>query len=262
MDAAAKHRIPVIDRMMEILGRLHEGAGETGIRDLAKQLDVPRTTVYRILNTLQFHCMVVRTSEGQYRLGPRLLTLASRATAEDSYDLNALAVPHLRRLSSETGETSKISIVEGTRLLVLATVPGIRAYALSVTPGEYLPLTVGAAGKMLLAHLPESEQKQILARFSREEGNTETRVRKLTSELVRVKRQGWAEDKGEYTPSVYAFAAPVIGPSGRVAAAVSVPYLGGGTAERSEAIKTAVIATAAEIGAELLAQARPVTAKG
>lgn len=229
MDAAAKHRIPVIDRMMEILARLHDGAGETAIRDLATQLDVPRTTVYRILNTLQFHSMVVRTPDGQYRLGPRLLALASRATAEGSYDLNALAVPHLRRLSSETGETSKISVVEGARLLVLATVPGNRAYALTVTAGEYLPLTVGAAGKVLLAHLPEPDQKQILARFAREEGMTDARLRKLVNELARVKRQGWGEDRGEYTPSVYAFAAPVMAPSGKTVAAVSVPFIAGAT---------------------------------
>ena len=67
---------------------------------------------------------------------------------------------------------------------------------------------MGAASKVLLAHLPEPDQKQILARFAREEGITDARLRKLVNELARVKRQGWGEDRGEYTPSVYAFARP------------------------------------------------------
>jgi DNA-binding IclR family transcriptional regulator len=251
MDAAAKHRIPVIDRMMDLLARLHDGAGDMTIRGLAGDLAVPRTTVYRILNTLQFHGMVVREPDGAYRLGPKLLTLAARATAEEAFDLTALALPHLRRLSSDTGDTCKISVVEGDRILVAAVVPGNRAYALTVIPGEYLPLATGAAGKMLLAQQPEADRSAALAQLVRSGTVTEARARKLASELVRIRKQGWADDRGEYAPSVNAFAAPVVAPSGQTVAAVSVPFLAGATPDRCEAIKAAVIAVAAAIGAEL-----------
>ena len=70
-DAALKHRIPVIDRMMEVLILLERRDGAT-IRDLVDALELPRTTVYRILNTLQLHDMVRRNDGGAYQLGGRL----------------------------------------------------------------------------------------------------------------------------------------------------------------------------------------------
>src|SRR5260370_23901566 len=76
--AMAKHRIPVIDRMMDVLFLLEKRTGGATIRDLVDLLRLPRTTVYRILNTLQFHDVVRRSGDGSYRLGPRLLPPPSR----------------------------------------------------------------------------------------------------------------------------------------------------------------------------------------
>ena len=260
MDAAAKHRIPVIDRMMDILGRLQEDGVDTTIRGLATHLDVPRTTVYRILNTLQQHRMVVRADQGRYRLGPRLLSLASRATAGEGYDLTALALPHLRRLSVETGEASKISVVEGDRILVVAAVPGNRAFGLTVFAGEYLPLAAGAAGKMLLAQRPEGERAAILDRLSRQGGQAPAELRRLAGELLQVRQRGWAEDRGEYAPSVCAFAAPVVSRSGDTVAAISIPFLAGASPERVAALRAAVIAAAAAVSDAVPTDAAPTAA--
>ena len=71
--AALKHTIPVIDRTMEVLGQLErQGADGVTIRELTQKLSLPRTTVYRILNTLQSHDVVRRDDEGSYHLGRRL----------------------------------------------------------------------------------------------------------------------------------------------------------------------------------------------
>jgi DNA-binding IclR family transcriptional regulator len=69
----------------------------------------------------------------------------------------------------------------------------------------------------------------------------------LRSELLRVKRQGWAQDKGESAPSIQAFAAPVLDKTGRLLAAISVPFLAGTEAGRMEEIRLAVIAAAKEL---------------
>ena len=58
------HRIPVIDRMMEMLFVLERRPDGATIRDFVESLRVPRTTVYRILNTLQRHDVVSRSSQG------------------------------------------------------------------------------------------------------------------------------------------------------------------------------------------------------
>src|SRR5690606_23331742 len=96
-DVAQKHTIPVIDRMMDVLGQLERrNAGGATIRDLTTQLSLPRTTIYRILNTLQAHDVVRRDKAGAYHLGRRLLSLASHvASGFGESDLAALAQPFL-----------------------------------------------------------------------------------------------------------------------------------------------------------------------
>ncbi len=251
--ALAKHRIPVIDRMMDVLFLLERRTGGATIRDLVNQLQLPRTTVYRILNTLQAHDMVRRSEDGAYRLGPRLLALAAHATPEDhDFDLARLALPHLQRLSAETGEGCKISIIDGGGLLVLAAIEGKREYAPTVTAGQRLPLHAGAAGKVLLAGLdPAARARRLGGELPRYTDRTLTDRERLGGELDRIARQGWAEDKGEYAPSIHAFAAPVVNRDGTVLAALSTPYLAGAGRAHMETLRLAVIATAGTISANL-----------
>jgi DNA-binding IclR family transcriptional regulator len=252
-EAPGRHRIPVIDRMMEILFLLEQQSNGATIRDLVDRLDLPRSTVYRILNTLQLHEMVRRSADGSYRLGSRLLALASRAVGDDRFhDLVSLSQPHLQRLVSETGEGCKISVIDGDEILVIAAIEGKRDYALSIVPGQRLPLHAGAAGKVLLAFLPSAERSVrltgTLARFT---AKTLTDARRLGAELGRIRRQGWAQDKGEYSPSIQAFAAPIWDAEGSVIAALSAPYLAGTKAAQIEKILAATINGAAAITAKL-----------
>jgi DNA-binding IclR family transcriptional regulator len=252
-EAIAKHRIPVIDRMMDVLFLLEKRASGATIRDLVDLLRLPRTTVYRILNTLQFHDMVRRSADGSYRLGPRLLALAARTIGDaHDFDLATLSMRHLQALSEETGEASKVSVLDGNGVLVVAAVQGTREYALTVVPGQRLPLHAGAASKILLAHLPKAE----LARFTGEPlvhytSKTLSDRKRLVAELARIRRQGWAQDKGEYSPSIQAFAAPIPDRTGRIIAALSVPFLAGVPAAHMEKVRVSVIAVAGAIAADL-----------
>jgi len=263
-EALARHRIPVIDRMMDVLVLLERRSNGATIRDLVDQLDLPRTTVYRILNTLQFHDMVRRSSEGTYRLGPRLLTLAARAVVDShDYDLAAVALPHLERLASETGEGCKVSVIDGDSVLVVAAMDGQREYALTVAPGQRQPLHAGAASKMLLAHLSKAEQQKRLAvPLVRYTNRTLIEPKKLMSELTRIRRQGWAQDLGEYSPSVHAYAAPIREHGGKVIAALSVPFLAGNPREHTEKVRAHTIAFAELIATDLPRSRGPAATGG
>lgn len=252
-EAATKHRIPVIDRMMDVLGQLERREAGATIRDLVTQLKLPRTTIYRILNTLQLHEMVRRDENGAYQLGSRLLGLAARVTAGASeVDIAALGQPVLDRLSRLLGEGCKLSVLDNNDTLVIATSPSPREYALSVTPGQRLPCHAGAAGKVILAYLPEAERKQWLARpLAAFTPRTLTDPRRLQSELTKIRRLGWAQDKGEGLPSVLAFAAPVFDARGEMVAAISVPFLAGTEASHMEEIRLATIAAAKEMSAAM-----------
>ena len=240
---AAKHTIPVIDRMMDVLAALERRPNGVNIRDLTALLGLPRTTIYRIVNTLQGHDMLRRDDTGAYHLGRRLLKLASHVAAGVSdIDLAAFSQPFLDKLSAELGEGSKLSVLDPEGILVLSASQGRREYALTVAPGQRMPIHAGAASKMLLAHLPPEElavwlAKPLIAYTSK----SITDPKRLGTELARIKRLGWAQDRGENAPSIHAFAAPVFDRSGKLVAAISVPFLAGAEASRMEEIRVAAI---------------------
>ena len=252
-DGALKHRIPVIDRMMDVLAQLERREGGVTIRDLVTALKLPRTSIYRILNTLQLHDMVHRDDAGAYSLGSRLLTLASHvSTGGSQIDLAAIAQPFMYRISSEVGEGSKLSVIDMDGTLVIAAAPGRREYALSVTPGQRLAAHAGAAGKVLLAYMPDAERKEWLSRpMAAFTAKTLTDPKRLASELTRIRRLGWAHDKGEGLASVLAYAAPVFDTRNQMVAALSIPFLAGTEPSRMEEIRLATIAAAREISAAI-----------
>ena len=163
-EAPGRHTIPVIDRMMEVLGAIERRPSGPTIRELTAALGLPRTSVYRILNTLQLHDMVHRDPRGGYHLGRRLLELAARVAAGGGdLDLASFCQPYLDRLAAEVGEGIKLSVLDADGVLVLAVAQGRRDYALTSTRGQHLPAHAGAAGKLLLAYLAAADLDRRLA---------------------------------------------------------------------------------------------------
>lgn len=251
--AANRHIIPAIDRMMAVLTALERHAAGLSVNEVAAATDLPRTTVYRTLNSLEHHAVVSRDDTGTYRLGRRLLSLAAHVASQATdIDIAAIAQPFLDRMAADLGEGIKLSVLDGDLVLVLAVAQGRREYALTVAPGQRMPLHAGAASKVLLAHLPRKELDPLISRpllaFT---PRTITDPAKLRAELARVRRSGWAQDRGENGPSIHAFAAPVFNREDKVIAALSVPYLAGTPMARMEQIRTATIEMAAAISAAI-----------
>jgi DNA-binding IclR family transcriptional regulator len=250
---AGRHRIPAIDRFMEVLRVLERRPEGATISELSAALRLPRTSVYRILNSAQTHAVVRRAMQGAYVLGPRLIALAARVPGAAGHAaLVSLAAPLMARLSEEIGEASKLSVLEDDMALVVAASSSRREFALTVAVGQMLPLHAGAAGKVLLAHLPADRRDALLAApLTAYTDATVTDARRLNAELARIRRASLAEDRGEYMSSVRAFAAPVRDARDEVVAALSVPFLIGANRQRSGRIRTAVAATAEAISVAL-----------
>lgn len=117
---AAEHSIPVIDRMMELLTELERHSVGLTISELTSLLAFPRTTVYRILNTLLRHEVVRRTDDGTYHLGRRLLSLAANTSTRFSdVNLAATCQPFLERPAAELSEGINLSVLDDDGVLVL-----------------------------------------------------------------------------------------------------------------------------------------------
>jgi DNA-binding IclR family transcriptional regulator len=247
--AISQHTIPAIDRMMGVLSALAEHPDGASITTLTTALALPRSTVYRIVNTLESHEVVQRDGSGCYRLGRRLRVLAGQAPAiAIELDLAALAQPFLDSVAISAGHSVKLSVLDADEVLVLAAAQGRRPYALGVAPGQRMSINSGAAGKLLFAFEPPERQAEWLSRpFAAFTARTVTDPKRLKAEAARIRRQGWAQDRGESAPGIHAYAAPIRDHGGRVLAAVSIPFLNGTESDQIEYIRLAVIGMADEI---------------
>ena len=239
------HRIPAVARALEVLDLLCAGGEPLGIRDLAAQLGVPRTTVYRILNTLEAGGVARRDAEGRYAPGPRLLAYA-RAVPRGA-DLATLAMPVLEALARAARATAKLSVPDGEAALVVAVAPGPGAYSVATQVGRRFPLHAGAASKVIAAFtgwVPGGPLPRVTP-------HTITDAKRLRAVLAAVRREGVATDHAEYVEGVHALAAPVFGPEGGCVAAVSVAHLPSEPAARLKAIERAVREAAARLTREV-----------
>ena len=252
-EAASLHRNPAVDRMMAMLGELEKVPAGLTLKGLAERTGVTRSTVYRILNSLEAHGMVRQVDGARFVLGARLLSLASGVIAPPIGRIVAeRAQPHLDRLAITLGESGKVSVYDRGSVLVVAAASGHNAYALHAAVGQHLPIHAGAGSKVLLASLPPEEVEKVLSgELKRFTDLTIVDPAALRAEIERVRTRGWSRDGGEFAVSVNAYGAPIIDASGAVVAALSVPFLAGRDADYEERVRIVAVTTAIAIGGDL-----------
>ena len=216
----AKPSFQVLERTFSILELFDEDHPEWSTTEVARRLRLPIPTVHRILAALRRHGYVSQHEETKrFRLGISALQLGDRARAV--VDLRSVALPALRRLAHETGETALLTVLAPAhdRGVCLERVETAQPLRLSVTPGRQLPLHAGASQKVLLAYLPEDEIARVIdAGLEHLCHATITDPGLLRQELARIRRRGWASSVEETNLGVWGVAVPLQNPRGVVCA--------------------------------------------
>lgn len=200
--------------------------GESGAAELAEQIAEPRSSVYRMLATLQQMDLVEAGSRrGLYRPGLTLIKLAG--TVLTRFDERRLTLPVLERLRAETRETVHLTLRRGFQAVFIERLQGERAHALAISLGGVLPLHVGAAPRTLLAFEPDSFWDDYFAHARIEPltpaaPRTEAEVREL---LADVRLTGVALSDEDVVPGVATVGAPIFDHRGapRAALAFNLP---------------------------------------
>ncbi|MDO9403961.1 MAG: IclR family transcriptional regulator [Polaromonas sp.] len=249
-----EHRIPAVDRAIQLLDCLARAGKPLGLRELALALDVPRSTVYRLVNSLEAGLLVVKATEQAYVLGPGLKRLAN--AVPQGFDLVSVARPIVEALASQLQLGAKLSVLDAGDVLVVISAVSPTAYTVSTQVGRRFPLHAGAASKVIAAYLTADALSAALpARLEAHTPQTITAKAQLRAELHVVREAGYATDHGEYANGIEAIAAPVFGTVGECLAALSVPFFMDESQARRDQILASVRAAAARISAELGAPA-------
>lgn len=219
-----KPAFQVLERTFSILELFTEQHPEWSTTTVARELSLPIPTVHRILSALKRRSYLSQHGETKrFRLGVAALQLGDRARAV--VDLRAVALPILRRLSEETGETALLTVLTAgrDRGVCLERVETSQPLRLSVQPGRQLPLHAGASQKALLAFMAErdverivSEPLELLCRA------TITDPQGLRDELMRIRERGWASSYEETNLGVWGVAVPVLADRDAVTCAVGI----------------------------------------
>lgn len=195
-------------RAFEILNIL-EKEREAGPSEIAAQLGVTKATAHDYLTTLETTGYVLNRG-GKYRIGYRFLGVGSRVKYRNSF-FNAARAP-LRKLSSKLNELSHIGIEEEGEWVLLHHEGDVSTVDMGTYPGLRFPIHAHAAGKVILAHLPDDRVQEIIESHGLERvtEHTITDRGELRAELARIRDDGYAVDSDQVVVGVSLVAAPIL----------------------------------------------------
>ena len=203
------------------------GAGNGGatFSEAVRGSGVPKSTAHRLLNELADIGAVRFDADSRTYSGGLLLARFGSAVAA-GYDLRKVARPHLEALHAGTGHTVTLGIRDGGHGIYLDKVEsqdfGIRLHS---EIGKAFPLHCTGIGKVLLSAVPKEELRAILrGRLEAMTTRTITNKTQLRRSLEEVRQRGYAVDDEEITRGLVCVAAPVFGPDGQVAGALSCTF--------------------------------------
>jgi DNA-binding IclR family transcriptional regulator len=222
-----------------------------GVTRLARHLEVPVPTAYRMLRALERAGYVEQLAESkEYRLTLKLFELGSRVASRTT--LRDLAAFEVERLAQQTHLASNVGLLADGDVLYLAQVTTEDLLALNQKPGSRAPATCTGMGKAMLSVVRDPRSSVGPGPYPRHTEHSITSYEVLAAELGEIQRLGYAVDRQELNLGVWCVAAPVLGVRQTQPAAVSVsvsrPHLDPAEEER---LGKLVIAAATRIADRL-----------
>ncbi len=218
---ADKYFSKVIGKALDLLAALRHSGRPLSLNDLTQQAGLAKSSVFRMLYTLEATGYVQRDATGRYVVAPGV-----RAWGKEQFqhDLIALAMPHMRELSREFGETVSLAMRFDNRIEVVATIESAQLIRMANTVGRILPPHASSLGKAITAYQREEEVERLMRSYGITRFTTHTIVdeMELKAEFERVRERGYSTDLEESVLEGRCFGAPILAPAGDAPAALSV----------------------------------------
>ena len=203
--------------ILQVLARL----GAAGVTEIATELAVHKSTVFRLLDTLESRGLVEQqVDRGRYQLGFGIVALAAGAARK--YDLTVLSRPICLRLAEAVRETVNVAIHDGLAVISIDQVIGSATVTSVNWVGQRTPFHATSAGKVFLAFMPSPRSDAILAGdLEAFTSHTVVDPARLSMELALTRLRGYAITLEEHEIGLAAVAAPLRDMDGEVVAAVT-----------------------------------------
>lgn len=206
------------EKMFNILSLYSMDRTSLSISEIQEALQYPKSTIFRILNTLEKNNYVERNPDNhRYSLGINFFRLGS--IVQSQLDFRKVSLPIMKRLVEETNETVELNIIDGLNRVCIEKVDSPLDVRNFVRIGERKTLHLGASGKVLMAFLEKAEQNRIADNLVLD---TEIDKERLLNSLEDIRKQGYACTRGERVPGSFAVAAPLFDKDGQMIASLTI----------------------------------------
>lgn len=220
----SKKPVKSLLKALRILDKLGDCPGGSGITEMSDALRAPKSTVHRLIVTLEEAGYVIFDPQtSKYGLSSRVAWLGEQLNQQSP--LLTFGVPMLEQLTRECHEASHLAILQGKEVLYISHEESREPVRISFGRGHRAPLHCTALGKVFLAGLSEGELRMLYKnekKLRRLTPNTVTSLRALAAEIAVVRKEGIAYDNEEYMIGLRCMAAPVRDFTSRIVAAMSL----------------------------------------
>ncbi|WP_077324534.1 IclR family transcriptional regulator [Virgibacillus siamensis] len=200
---------------------------ELTLREIASKAGIPKPTAYRLLTSLESGDFLYKTKEtehdSKYRLGLKLLELGQ--IVADQLEVRTIAFPYMQQLAQEINEVIHLVIVNQNEATYIEKVDSSRALRLNTRVGKSSPLYAGSGPKMLLANMPQDQQRDILAADTLYRNNQPINKQQLLEQLEKIRENRYAYSVGEQDADTTGISYPVYDYRDKVIAALAVSGL-------------------------------------
>ncbi len=214
-------KIQSVERAVAIL-KCFQQEPQLGITEIGKMVNLPKSTVFGIVNTLLACEMLDQDkSTGKYRLGMECYHLGQHT----NLDYRTAALPFLRNLVTEFGETANMVSHDGTHIIYIEKLESPNSMMrVCTTIGQRLPFYCSGVGRSILAFLSEWEIEKALASYDYAPytDHTPRDAETVRRQLVQIRAQGYCVDREEFENDIICVGTPVFSPKHIPVAGISV----------------------------------------
>lgn len=218
-----ENMVKSVSRALDIITMLSLKKGGLGVTEIANQIDINKSSVYRILSTLvQYGYVEQDTDTGRYKLGYKFLEISSKLL--ESIDLRGEARPFLQELENETNEVVHLVVYDQGEVVYIEKLEGNELLRMHSKVGKRAPMHCTSVGKAILAQLPDNVIESVLERKGMPVHTIHTITDKdvFMMELEQVRQKGYALDLEENELGITCIAVPIFDHTGKVVSAVSI----------------------------------------
>ena len=256
-----RYIVPGLERGLKLLQLFDRGRTVLGAAEVARALEVPRSSAFRLIQTLEYLGYLERTGN-DYRLGPAVLRLGFEYVA--ALPITELARPILANLRDECGCTAQLALRDQREVVYVMHVLGPSHFSSNVSVGTRLPVHATALGRMFLAYMRDQAISALYAgstlqRFS---NRTTITVNGLIERAHADRARGVAISESHFEAGISAIAAAVLDGHAVPVAALSITLLQPAlpATPQAEHLIDAVRNAAAELSHRLNYRAQPLVA--